>query len=295
MAFGISFGSKKQSSESLSNVNRDTTLSGSQTTSGTQAQSQSGTTSSTGMSSTTQTGGTTSSQKTTGTETGRQTGTSTTLSADIQAGLSDKIKSILAGGVTDSALASLSNAISGRVDSFNPDAAVAGIVAGARNRGEQTLQEQNSAFAARAGGTATTNSMAALMAQRGRNDLEASIAGIQGDAMMKAQQVANQNLTSAAGAQGQVADIATQLAGTLKGATTTSDMTSLTSQIQSLLGDQATKSASSTAQQQQEQTTMTQLLTQLSQVLSNQKESVVGTESTTSKGKTSGGGLSLGF
>lgn len=295
MAFGISFGKKKQSSESTSDITRDTTLSGAQTTTGSQSTSQAGSTSSSGTSSTTQSGGTTTSQKTTGTETGRQTATSTTLAGDVQAALSDRVKSILAGGVTDSALASLSNAIAGRANSFNPDAAVAGIVAGARNRGEQTLQEQNSAFAARAGGTASTNSMAALMAQRGRNDLEASVAGIEGDAMMKAQQVANQNLTSAAGAQGQVADIATQLAGTLKGATTTSDASTLTSQIQSLLGDQATKATSSTAESQQQQTAMTQLLSQLSQVLTNQKESVVGTEATKSKGTSGGGGFSLGF
>lgn len=294
MAFGISFGKKKSSSTTNSTLTKDTSLEGSQVTSGLQSQSSTQQSNTTGTSTTTQGGTATSNQTTSGTESGRQTGTTSTLGADVQASLSDRVQSILAGGVTDANLANLSNMIAGR-SGFDPDTAVSGIMGEARNRGEQTLQEQNSAFASRVGGTAQTNSMAALLAQRGRNDLESSLASTAAQARMAAEQTANANLGAAAGAQGQVADIATQLGSVLKGGTTSVDMTNLTSQLQNLIGSQATNQTSTTQTAEQQQTQMNQLLAQLSQVLTSQNESVVGTENSKTKGKSSGGGFSLGF
>lgn len=293
MAFGISFGKKKQSSSTNATLTKNTTLAGEQQTATTGMQSSTGSTSTTGSQSTTQSGTTTQNQTQSGTESGRQTGTTTTLGADVQAALSDRVKAILAGGVGNDSINALSSAIAGRTNSFNPDSAVANIVAGARNRGEQTLQESNSAFASRVGGTANTNSMAALMAARGRNDLEANLAGIEGQARLQAEQTANQNLTAASGAQGQVAEIAAQLGSVLKGGSTSVDMTTLTNQIQNLLGTSATSQTSNTVSQEQQQTAMTQLLAQLSNVLTNQTENVLGTEVSKTKGKSSGGGLSL--
>lgn len=294
MALGLSFGKKKQSGSSSTDLTKDVTTVGSQTQNQQQATQQNQSTSSTGSSSTVGSQSGTTTQQSTGQESGRQTGTTTSLGADVTAAFSERVQSILGKGVTDANLDNLSNLISGRSD-FDADSMVSGIVGAARNRGEQTLQEQNSSFAARTGGTSDTNSMAALLAQRGRNDLESNLAGIEGQARAQAEGIANQNLTAAAGAQGQVADIATQLGTVLKGATTTTDMSTLTSQIQSLLGtsDQTSRSDTATAEQQQSQ--MNQLLTSLTQLLSQSNESTVGSENTKTKGKTSGGGLSLGL
>ena len=298
MAFGISFGSKKNTAITDSTIKKDTTLTGSQDTAKVgsteqfQSTNQSGTSTTSGA--TSQTG--TQNQSTTGTETGRQTGTTTTLGADVQQALSDRVQAILSSGLTDSNLTSLSNQIAGRT-SFDPNAAVAAITGQARNRGEQTLQEQNSAYAARVGGTPDTNSMAALLAQRGRNDLEANVAGVEADARMKMEGVANQNLSTAAGASGAMADFATQLGGLLKGGTTTTDMSTLSNQIQQLLGNttQTGTNTESSANQQNQTSQMSQLLQELANVLTNQKESTVGTENSKTTNKQSGGGFSLGF
>src|SRR3546814_15535664 len=61
---------------------------------------------------------------------------------------------------------------------FDPVSFVNDSVAAARNRGEQTLQASNSALGSAIGGTAADNPMAAFLAQRGSNDLAATLAGV---------------------------------------------------------------------------------------------------------------------
>src|SRR3546814_6259497 len=106
-------------------------------------------------------------QTTTGSTT--QTGTTTTLDQGIQDQLSSALSSLL-GGINNESSSAISNAATGLLD-FDPVSFVNDSVAAARNRGEQTLQESNSALGSAIGGTAADNTMAALLAKRGSNAL----------------------------------------------------------------------------------------------------------------------------
>jgi hypothetical protein len=296
MAFGLSFGKKKSSSEGTATIDKLTDLTGSQQSTSTQS----------GVTDTSTLGQTNSQQATTGatsqtqdsltsgSTTGRTTGTTTTLGGDVQDALADRIKSILSGGVTDENISKLSSQISGRSD-FDEAAFVSGIVGQARNRGEQLLQEQNSAFGSNVGGVASTNSMAALMAQRGRNDLDANLAGIEAQAAATAAGINNQNIQTSVSAQTGMAGIAQALATALKGGTTTTDMTQLTDEIQQLIGKTGgiTQQNVVGSETQQQNTQTNQLLQQISDVLTQQSTQETGTETQKMKGKSGGFGISI--
>jgi hypothetical protein len=296
--FGISLGSKKSSGSGTSSIDKTTDLTGSQQSTSTQQGTTNTSTTNQGMTSTSQQGATNQTQDSTtrGQTTGRTTGTTTTLGQDVQDALSSKVQQILAGGITDANIAQLSNMISGR-SGFDSDSFVSGIVDNARNRGEQTLQESNSAFAARAGGTANTNSMAALLAARGRNDLESNLAAIQSQAQAQAEQIQNQNLSTAVQAQSGVAGLAQGLADTLKGGTTSVDMTQLSDEIQQLIGKTGgiSSQTGTEATSQTQDSTTNQLLTQIANILTQQTQKETGTEVQTQKGKNGGFGISLGL
>lgn len=299
MAFGISFGSKKQSGTGTSTIDKTTNLSGTQQNQSTQSGQTNTSTTGTTNTSQNQQGSTLNTQDQTnrGQTTGRQTGTVTSLGQDVQDALSERVSAVLGRGITDSSLDALSAAVGDRVGSFDADSFVSGIVGQARNRGEQTLQEQGSAFGSVAGGTANTNSMVALLAQRGRNDLEANIAGIEAQARAQAEGITNQNLQTAAGVQTGLAGIGEALAGTLKGATSTTDMTSLTDEINQLIGKSGGISNQNTTgtQTQNQNTSTTQFLEELANLITNQTSRETGSEVSTQKGKSGGFGLSLGF
>lgn len=293
MAFGLSFGAKKQSSTTNTTLDKDVLTNTAQTQGTQSAQTQTGSTSSTGTQSQTGT------SLNTGTQSGStkgqqsQSGTTTTLDQSVSTALADRVKQILGGGITDSSIADLSNAIAGRTNSFNASQFVADTVTAAKTAGEAELQESNSKYQSAIGGSAATNSMAALLAQRGTNDLNASLAGIRANATAQAEDIANKNLTTAAGVQGQLADIAAGLTGQLKGATTTTDMTTLTDELSKILNTQAGSTAQQTQTSEQQTSQMTQLLNQLQTLLGASSESTNLTSTEKVKGKSSGGGASL--
>lgn len=296
MILGLSFGKKKTSTTQDTAINKNETVAGSQSqaTSGFQQGTQSSTT--TGNQSTTGTTVNTATTDQSQTDRGSQSqsGTTQTLGADVTSALSETVKRVLGLGVNDGNLSALSDMIAGRTG-FDADAMVGGIVANARNRGEQTLQETNAARESAIGGTAGTNSMAALLAERGRNDLEANLAGVEAQARAQAEGIANQNLTAAVGAQGGVADIAGGLATAAKGGTTTVDMTTLTDQISQLLGTQGNTSTvnQNVASSQQQNTATTQLIAEIVNALTNQTTNTVGTEKSKGTESKGGGGISL--
>lgn len=299
MGIGLSFGKKTQSGSGTSNIDKTTDLTGTQNSDKTTS----------GTTNTATTGSTTTNQQQTGvtsqvqdqTSAGKtaqsQTGTVKTLGQDVQDALSAKIKGVLGGGISDASISALDAAILGRAAPFDEAGYVGGVVGQARNRGEQVLQENMSSFGNRAGGTADTNTMAALMQQRGRNDLEANLGGIEAQARAAAAGISNQNLATASGAAGGLAGIAQALAGSLKGGTTETDMTSLTDQINQLMGkNTGTTSESTTGQQNTSTNSQTeQLLRELATMLTDQTQREVGSEQTTQKGKSGGFGLSLGL
>jgi hypothetical protein len=296
MILGLSFGKKKQSSTTSGTVTKDENVTGSQQQSTTGLQQSQSSSTSTSNQTSSQLTDTTSRTNQSQTDRGSQLtrGTTTTLDAGTTTGLSSAVQRLLAGGINDANIASLSNMIAG-VTGFNPEAMVSGIVDGARGRGERELQERNAAIQSTVGGTDTTNSMAALLAQQGRNSLERSIAEITAQAVGQAETIRNQNLAAGVGAQGAMAEQAAGLGGILRGAVTTVDNQTLTDQLSQLLGTQ-NQSGSMTGSQsgtQQQDTQTTQLLQELLNALTTQNTNSIGTENSTTRGRTSGGGLSI--
>ena len=296
MILGLSFGRRRQRSTQDTTVARDETMSGTQQQASTGLQQSTSSSTSAGTQTSTNatdmTTRTNQSQTDRGTQTTR--GTTTTMDAGSTAELSSAVQRILSGGITDANIASLSNMIADSTG-FNTEAMVANVVSAARNRGEQDLQERNAVIQSAVGGTDTSNSMAALLAQRGRNDLEANIAGVTAQAIAQAEGIRNQNLTAAAGAQGAIADQAAALGSVLRGAVTTVDNQTLTDQLSQLLGSQnqtGTQTGTTSTTQQQE-TVTTQLLQELMNAIMNQESNMRGTENMRGTGRSSGGGLSL--
>jgi hypothetical protein len=296
MILGLSFGKKKQTSNNKTEIDKlETALSNeSKSTTGTRSGTSTSTTTGNQTTTGTTTGSSTMNQQQADRGTQSQTGTTTTLGADVQAGLSNAVMSLLAGGVNDANIANISNMIAGR-SGFNADQFVADTVLGARTRGEQTLQETNAARESAIGGTAGTNSMAALLANRGRNDLEANIAQITAATQAQAQGIVNQNLAAAVGAQGSLSEQAAGLGQTLKGATTTVDQKTLTDQLSQLLGTQTQQTAmnQNVASSQTQNTATTELLSEILNAITSGTNRTVGTENSTGTNKISGGGLSL--
>lgn len=296
MILGLSFGKKKQTSNNKTEIDKlETALSNeSKNTTGTRSGTSTSTTTGNQTTTGTTTGSSTMNQQQADRGTQSQTGTTTTLGADVQAGLSNAVKSLLAGGVNDANIANISNMIAGR-SGFNADQFVADTVLGARTRGEQTLQETNAARESAIGGTAGTNSMAALLANRGRNDLEANIAQITAATQAQAQGIVNQNLAAAVGAQGSLSEQAAGLGQTLKGATTTVDQKTLTDQLSQLLGTQTQQTAmnQNVASSQTQNTATTELLSEILNAITSGTNRTVGTETSKGVNKISGGGASL--
>lgn len=291
---GFSFGKKKSSGKGTTTTDQLVDLTGSQTQSGTQSGTTNTSTSTSGTQTTQQSGTTTQDQSQSQSGTQKTTGLTTTLGSDVIDTVSNAVKQVLAGGINPANITALSDMIGGRTG-FNGDQFVADTVNAARTRGEQTLQEQTSAASSAIGGTPATNSMAALLAQRGRNDLESNLAGIRASATAQAEDIQNKNLGAAIEAQSGIAGIGQALTEAIKGGQTTTDMTSLTDQISNLIGKGTSATAGATSEQQQSNQQVTQLLNTLTQLLTSQQQHTTGTEDTTQKGKSGGFGLSLGI
>lgn len=298
MIFGLSFGKKKTSSSSSTNTNltENTNQSQSQSTAGsTQTTSQtSGTTSqnTTGVTSSDQVNR--SNQSTTGSTT--QTGTTTTLGQGIQDQLESALGGLLSGGFGNENQAAISAASRSLLD-FDPVSFVNDSVAAARNRGEQTLQETNSGIANAIGGTAADNTMATLLAQRGSNDLAATLAGVRANATQTAAEIARGNVATAQGVSQGAASTIGAIGDLLKGATTTTSQQSLEEQIAALVGSQTgaqrtNESATGTSTQNQ---VTSQLIQEIINAISQTNTTKVGTEASTGTEKKGGGGISIGI
>src|SRR3546814_11854942 len=89
----------------------------------------------------------------------------------------------------------------------------------------------NSALGSAIGGTAADNTMAALLAQLGSNDLAATLAGVRASATQTAAEIARGNVATAAGVNQNTAGTVAEIGNLLKGATTTTSQQSLEEQI----------------------------------------------------------------
>jgi len=296
MAFGISFGKKGSTTTTNTTGTKDETMTGSQTqnTTSSNQTSQSGTSQTSSSQTGQQTNVQSGTQTQSGTETGKVTSTTQTLGSDIQAALSDSVKKLLGGSGSQATFDAINNSIS-VLNSFDANGYVKSAIDSARYSGEQALQEQQSAYDSAIGGTAATNSMAALLASRGRADLEAKIAQVGNDATASAADIVTKNLGAVTSGQSSLTAQAQALAETLKGASTTTDQTTLSSQIQQLL-NQSTGQTASSQQASESQATQQQslsLISELVNALTKQQTNTVATEASKSSTKQSGGGFSL--
>src|SRR3546814_17492082 len=102
----------------------------------------------------------------------------------------------------------------------------------------QTLQESNSALGSAIGGTAADNTMAALLAQRGSNDLAATLAGVRASATQTAAEIARGNVATAAGVNQNTAGTVAEIGHLPKGEQTPTNQKSPEEPIATLGGSQ---------------------------------------------------------
>lgn len=290
MALGISFGKNKTKTNSTTKVDKTENTSGTQQTTGVKGatQTQQGTSQSTG---TQQQTGSTSQVGTnaqTGTTTQQQQQTSSLFGGEVLAGLEGAVNDLLksTGGA---ALAP------GQVDDFDSEKFIAGGMAAATARQESLLDEMFGGLGDSIGGTVGSNSMQALLAQRGVSDANANLAGTQSELAKTAAQIEASNLQANTGAQGQSQGFLTQLLGALKGGQQTTTGTATGTETQAGTQTQTGTSQQNTSQQQSEQTSQVSNLIELISQLVNtdQMTHTVGTEKTKGSQSKAGGGFGL--
>jgi type VI protein secretion system component VasK len=231
----------------------------------------------------------TGSQATTGQQAQSQTATTTLLNDATQKGLQTAIDNLFAGLGSDRA--SIESGM-GKMNEFDPVAYVNGIMQAARSDASSNLDQSLNTMFSNVGGTEGTNSMAALLSNRARNATAANLAGINSQAQAAAGDQVRQNFTAGQGAMANFRELLPQLASILKGATATTDMSSVLQTIQNVLttGQSATQTQEASNQQA---TSNTQTLEQL---LSNVLSSLTGTEQTNANEsqKTKASGMNAG-
>lgn len=280
MAFGISFGSKKEKGSTTTNVNKtetqDQTQTGTQTTTGLTQQS--------GTSATQTQGATTQSGATTGSTIGQQTTTqqATQFSEPVLSSLESTVQSLLG---------TLPGAPSQMEGTFDHDQFVQGGVDAASSKIQGDLESSLNSIFDNFGGRDDQNSMATLLANRGRSDAQASIAGVRSQLEGQAQEIEKNRFLANLQGVGQQEGFLTQVLDALKGGraattgeTQTAEQTAGTSQqAGTTTGSETTQTAQTQLQQ-----TIEQLLQHL-----NGTTTTVGTEATKSKGSSGGFGLGL--
>lgn len=287
MAFGLSFGSKKQKSSTNSTLTKqeDTTQNktGTQSTTGTVSNEQSASGSSS----------TQSNQATSQSTTGQSTGQTSGQSQQQTQSFSDQTL----GGL-ESAVSQLFGSTVGQqtqVGDFNPIDFVSKGLEAARAQAQAPLEDQLNQLVSGIGGNANSNSAVALLSNRLRNDTAANLSGVEANLTAQANDIVRQNLLAGSQIDATNQSFLVNLLSALKGGITASTGTESQQTAQQTQQDTAGTTVGSENTQQQQQSTSVEtqnLLTAISELLSG-STNTVGTENTTTKGKSSGGGLSL--
>lgn len=288
MGLGLSFGSSKQKSTTDSTINKNETTNQTQN----QTQNQTGTSSSTQTSTgSTQTSGTTATKNT-----GATTNTAVGTSAETQK--STSFSDMILGALESSTLNALNAANQAQVDTnvaFDRNSFVEGGVASAAAAQQAQLEQSLNGLFDSTGGTASGNSMAALLANRLTGDAAANIAGVRSNLEGQATEIERNNIATAlAGAQ-QTQGFAAQLLSALKGGATTATGQTATSQQQAGTSQQVGEQQQAQSQTQQsttQQDTTQQLVSIINSLLSGNTQTQA-TEHSKTTGKKSGGGIGL--
>lgn len=289
MPFGLSFGAKKKSSSSTSEINKNELTTQVQDSS----KVQSGVTESTSVGTTQNTGATTNqsvgrtAQDATGRSTGVTEGVQQLFSGDVLTGLESLVGQLLTN----------TPASSGPAVAFDSDSFIRGGVDRASSRQRLALENGLNQLTSRVGGTASGNSATAILANQLRGDAAANIAGVESDFIGRANEIENRNIQTGIAQSGQSQQYLTQLLAALKGGTATTQnqevQTNQTSQAATNVASEAGTQTQTQVQQQQSIQSQ-QLVEALSQLLQG-STNTTGTEKTKGKETSGGGGFSFGF
>lgn len=295
MALGISFGSNKSKTRSSTDVAKletgvqSGTTSQNQTTTGSQTSNTTGTQSTTGSQTTSGATSGTSSQTTTGTQ--QQTQTSQLLSDSILSALEQSSLRALTAAETPQ------GPQIGELNGFNiGDFVSQGYQAAASQQQAQLEQSVNGLFDS-VGGTASGNSMAALLANRLRGDAAANLAGVQANLTAQGNQILRENIGQSVAAQVAQQQFVTQLLAQLRGGVATTTGTGQTTEATrgqtQQINDQRTSQQQDVLTSQQQQVDTTQVLASIINQLINTTTNTVASEDTIGKTKKSGGGFGI--
>src|SRR3990167_7639766 len=300
MAFGLSFGKKKQSSSTQGTATKNETVDQMQSTdsstatTGTQNTTQTSSNLSQGTSATSQQ----TDQSTVGTSQQQQAGTTKSFSDQTLQGLDQVVSNLLSsvfgpGGDRAAVQESLAG-----MGSFNADEFVTQAVNAAASRQQSSMEEALGSLFSNIGGTSGTNSAAALLENRMASDANAALQGVASQAAETAQGIAGNRVGTTASALGSVGSgpLAALLAQLKGGVTeTTQQAVEQTQQQQAGTNVGTTQTTEQSTQQQKTQTETMQLVNQLMQQILKGTTSTVATEDSTTKGKSGGFGASLGL
>lgn len=294
MAFGISFGKKKQSSTSDTDINKTETgtQSGLEGTQSFQQSNTSGLTNTSGSSS--GSSSTTQQNQQTGVTTSDilSSGSTSSFSGETARGIEDSISQLLAGINESGAI--VGQGVSG-LQNFDPAAFVNGILSQASSRVNSDLEASLNGLFDRIGGGSGDNSIAALLSQRLTGDAAANLAGVEAQAQGQAQDILRNNVLGTSQALASVNQFGPDLINALKGGnvTTTQQQTGQQTENVNQVGTSNTLTAEQQQQQQATSQQTTQQLVQLISQLLNTTNQTVGTESNVTKGKQGGFGAGL--
>lgn len=289
MAFGFSFGKNK------TRVEQDTTVNKTETTNQQQNTNQSQTQTGTSNTNTSQTGSTTGTQatKNSGTTTNQTTGT------QAQTGLTQSFSDMILGALEAKTAEALGVTTGGptaeSLSGFNRDQFVQGGMQAAQATSQAGLEQSINGLMDNVGGTTEGNSMAALLANRLRNDAGASMAGTRSQLEGQAAQIQQGNVAARTQELGTNNAFVAQLLAGLKGGVTATSGTVQTAESQAgsqqQIGDSRT--AENTQSSQQQQTESTQALVSIIQQLISGTTNTQGTESVDGTTTKKGGGVGL--
>jgi hypothetical protein len=280
MAFGISFGKKKESGTQATQVAKTEATNQTQTGS----QNVSGTTNTTGTSATqtTQTGAqqTSNQQATTGSQTQQQQ--STQFSEPVLGALENTVNALLGGIPTQPAQMQ---------GTFDHNAFVSQGTEAAASRIQGDLESTLNSMFDNFGGRDDQNSMAALLANRTRGDAAAQVAGINASLEAQAQDIDKNRFLANLQGTGQQEGFLTQILDALKGGRASATGATQTAE-NTAGGTQAATQQSGTSTTQQSQSEVMNQITQLLQQLTG-TTTTAGTENSKTTGKSGGFGLGL--
>lgn len=290
MGFGLSFGKKKQSTNQTQTQDLTTTQNQAGTTN--QAQTESSTSTTSGTTATTTTGGSrsqtagTSATTTAGTE--RQVGTTTQFSGAI-------LEALEAAGLGSLARVAGQAPVDVSGLDFDSDQFVNDAVTRAAAAAGQARDSAEGGLFDAIGGTSGGNTMAALLAQQLANQEAASVAGARNDAVTTAAGIEKSGIEAELAARGQSTGVMDSILQLLRGGVQTTDVASQSEQqqraAQESIGSEQ-QSQQSTQQTQQQTQQISQLVSLISQLVSGTTRET-GTTNVKGTTKESGGGFSL--